>query len=327
MADSSISVAAFFISRIKMYGTSCERKDMKTNQIMIRPMGEFTVSQRTKDGYFDGGDLLRQWNSVKGNEQRKMDEFLLAKRTGDFIEALIAEERENGLGENSPKIDNQVVKKSKVKEKGKAGRPKEEVWMHPFLFTKFAMWINPRFEVKVIRFVYDEMIQYRNLAGDAYPAMCRAVCSILPGDIFQKKIKDLAKSLNIIVYGKHESEMRNKIGDEDKIRELYELELQIAQWIDLGFIKDYNSLKSTLTKKKYGKPKKHYESFSNERVPIDKMRAVNSDICDYASYYFFQNGVIVVSISPFGCVKVSYEDEYNSLLGKQEEEKYRENDI
>lgn len=79
--------------------------------------------------------------------------------------------------------------------------------------------------------------------------------------------------------------------------------------------------------KKYGKPKKHYESFSNERVPIDKMRAVNSDICDYASYYFFQNGVIVVSISPFGCVKVSYEDEYNSLLGKQEEEKYRENDI
>lgn len=92
-----------------------------------------------------------------------MDEFLLAKRTGDFIEALIAEERENGLGENSPKIDSQVVKKSKVKEKGKAGRPKEEVWMHPFLFTKFAMWINPRFEVKVIRFVYDEMIQYRNI--------------------------------------------------------------------------------------------------------------------------------------------------------------------
>lgn len=71
---------------------------------MIRPMGEFTVSQRTKDSYFDGGDLLRQWNSVKGNEQRKMDEFLLAKRTGDFIEALIAEERENGLGENSLKL-------------------------------------------------------------------------------------------------------------------------------------------------------------------------------------------------------------------------------
>lgn len=25
---------------------------------MIRPMGEFTVSQRTKDSYFDGGGLV-----------------------------------------------------------------------------------------------------------------------------------------------------------------------------------------------------------------------------------------------------------------------------
>ena len=223
---------------------------MKTNQIMIRQMGEFTVSQRTKDGYFDAGGLLRQWN-LSGQEQRKMEVFLNSVSTCKFIEALIVEANEVGLGQNCPKIDNQVVKKSKVKEKGKAGRPKEEVWMHPFLFTKFAMWINPRFEVKVIRFVYDEMIQYRNLAGDAYPAMCRAVCSILPDDVFQRKIKDLAKSLNIIVYGKHESEMCNKIGDEAKVRELYQLELQIAQWIDLGFIRDYDGLKKALTKVYY----------------------------------------------------------------------------
>lgn len=69
----------FFISRIKMYGTSCERKDMKTNQIMIRPMGEFTVSQRTKDSYFDGGDLLRQWNSVKGMNKEKWMSFFWLK--------------------------------------------------------------------------------------------------------------------------------------------------------------------------------------------------------------------------------------------------------
>lgn len=38
----------FFISRIKMYGTSCERKDMKTNQIMIRPMGELQLVREQK---------------------------------------------------------------------------------------------------------------------------------------------------------------------------------------------------------------------------------------------------------------------------------------
>lgn len=216
-------------------------------------MGEFKVTQRTKDGYFDGGELIRQWNSVEGNEQRKMESFLNAVSTGKFIEALIADANDGDLGQNCPKIDNQVVKRTKIKEKGKSGRPKEQIWMHPFLFIKFAMWINPRFEVKVIRFVYDEMIKFRNLAGDAYPSMCRAVRSILPEDVFREKIKDLARSLNIIVYGKHESEIRNKVADERKIRELYDLEANIARWIELGFIKDYKGLKGALTKVYYKK--------------------------------------------------------------------------
>lgn len=220
---------------------------MKTNQIMIRQMGEFTVSQRTKDGYFDAGELLRQWNSVEGNPRRQMSKFLESDNTSEFLKALAEDESHRAkmlIGENQLLME---VKGRNTKE----GKIPDKVWMNPLLFIKFAMWINPRFEVKVIRFVYDEMIQYRNLAGDAYPAMCRAVCSILPGDVFQRKIKDLAKSLNIIVYGKHESEMRNKIGDEAKIRELYQLELQIAQWIDLGFIRDYDGLKKALTKVYY----------------------------------------------------------------------------
>ena len=214
---------------------------------MIRQMGEFTVSQRTKDGYFDAGELLRQWNSVEGNPRRQMSKFLESDNTSEFLKALAEDESHRAkmlIGENQLLME---VKGRNTKE----GKIPDKVWMNPLLFIKFAMWINPRFEVKVIRFVYDEMIQYRNLAGDAYPAMCRAVCSILPGDVFQRKIKDLAKSLNIIVYGKHESEMRNKIGDEAKIRELYQLELQIAQWIDLGFIRDYDGLKKALTKVYY----------------------------------------------------------------------------
>ena len=214
---------------------------------MIRQMGEFTVSQRTKDGYFDAGELLRQWNSVEGNPRRQMSKFLESDNTSEFLKALAEDESHRAkmlIGENQLLME---VKGRNTKE----GKIPDKVWMNPLLFIKFAMWINPRFEVKVIRFVYDEMIQYRNLAGDAYPAMCRAVCSILPGDVFQRKIKDLAKSLDIIVYGKHESEMRNKIGDEAKIRELYQLELQIAQWIDLGFIRDYDGLKKALTKVYY----------------------------------------------------------------------------
>lgn len=226
---------------MKEHGTLLGREDviMKTNQIMIRPMGDFKVVQRTKDAFFNATDLLKQWNQLKGMKKEVNDYFDLSS-TKEFIYTIM--ERENYDTGNYP------YHKSRANKGDNAG-----TWMHPLLFIDFAMWINPSFKYDVLKFVYDEMIKFRNLADDAYPSMCKAVSSILPDTLFKQKIKDLAKSLNIIVYGKHESEMRNKIGDEAKIRELYELELQIAQWIDLGFIKDYNSLKSTLTKLYYRK--------------------------------------------------------------------------
>ena len=35
---------------------------MKTNQEMVRKMGNFNVVQRTSDGYFNATYLLKQWN-------------------------------------------------------------------------------------------------------------------------------------------------------------------------------------------------------------------------------------------------------------------------
>ena len=35
---------------------------MKTNNVLTRPMGDFSVNQRTKDGFFNATELLRQWN-------------------------------------------------------------------------------------------------------------------------------------------------------------------------------------------------------------------------------------------------------------------------
>lgn len=212
---------------------------MKTNQVMIRPMGEFSVTQRTKDGYFCATSLLKQWNSSTGMKKEVKD-YLENHSTSELITTI--KERENFTSGNSPYL------KSKASRGENAG-----TWMHPILFIDFAMWINPSFKYDVIKFVYDEMIKFRNLAGDAYPSMCRAVRSIMPEPIFREKVKDLAKSLNIIVYGRHESEMRNKVGDESKIREMYELERQIAQWISIGLVGNYKQLKAALNKLYYQK--------------------------------------------------------------------------
>jgi hypothetical protein len=211
---------------------------MKTNQNMIRKMGNYDITQRTQDGYFDGNALLRQWNSHVDNAQRKMDEFTESTKTKEFIDALIDE---INLGEISPKIDIQVVKKSKVKQEGKAGRPIEQVWMHPYLFVKFAMWINPRFEVKVIKFVYDEMIKYRHEAGDEYRNLGSAIKKIVSNDFMQTAMKKIGEALNHIVFNMHETGLRNKYGDEKKQRELFTLEKKVSDLINEGWIKDYES--------------------------------------------------------------------------------------
>ena len=212
---------------------------MKTNQIMVRPMGDFKVTQRTKDGFFNATELLKQWNHRSGM-QKDISHYFNNKATDEFVSSLISEEK--------------LASRNSVYVKSKASRGENVgTWMHPLLFIDFAMWLNPAFKVKVLKFVYDEMIKFRNLAGDAYPSMCRAVRSILSEDVFREKIKDLARSLNIIVYGKHESEIRNKVADERKLRELYDLEANIARWSELGFIKDYKGLKEALTKVYYKK--------------------------------------------------------------------------
>lgn len=228
---------------------------MKSNQEMVRRIEKFAVTQRTSDGFFDGSELLRQWNAVEGNQQRKMARFLEMDSTKEFLAALAIDENERKS--HSAKMhhgDNQQVTKNDliIMVKGrntKSGRTPDKVWMNPLLFIKFAMWINPTFEVKVLRFVYDEMIKYRNEAGNAYREMSSAIGKIVPADFMPKAMQKVAEALNWIVFGNHEKMARNKYGDEDKQRELYQLEKKIADLINDGFIKSYDSLINFLRKK------------------------------------------------------------------------------
>ena len=67
---------------------------MKSNQEMVRRIEKFSVTQRTSDGFFDGSELLRQWNSVEGNSKREMKKFLDSPSTQEFLTALAIDENE-----------------------------------------------------------------------------------------------------------------------------------------------------------------------------------------------------------------------------------------
>lgn len=211
---------------------------MKTNQSMVRKMGDFNITQRTSDGYFDANELLNQWNSKDGNTRRRMDKFLQIDGLAEFINALTDEVSHGPIMTNA---DFQAIKEIKGR-MTKNGKTKDQIWMHPYIFIKFSMWINPRFEVKVIKFVYDEMIKYRNDAGDAYKDLSSAVARIVPKSFMPVAMQQISEALNYVIFGNHERNIRNKFGEEDKQKDLYMLEKKIADLISDGFIKRFEDL-------------------------------------------------------------------------------------
>lgn len=201
---------------------------MKTNQVLTRRMGDFDVLQRTKDGMFNATVLVKQWNQFSG-QGKKLDHYFENNSTQEFIEALMSEENLH--------TRNSVYVKSKASRGVNAG-----TWMSPLLFIDFAMWLNPSFKVKVLKFVYDELIKYRNEAGDAYRQMTSSLKKIVDPCQLTTCIQEVAKAINYIVYNSHTSGIRNTQSDESKTRELAEIEKDIAKFIDLGFITSYHKL-------------------------------------------------------------------------------------
>lgn len=204
---------------------------MKTNQNLIRRMGDFNVIQRTQDGMFDATSLLNEWNKVRG-QKKVIGHYFENESTKEFISALLAEESKHR------KSDEITLSDIYTKKRGIMGG----TWMSPLLFIDFAMWLNPTFKVQVLRFVYDELIKYRNEAGDAYREMAASIQKIVPKNELPVKISHVAKAINHIVYNAHEPEIRNKQAEESKVKELAGLEKDIAMLINRGFIKTFGEL-------------------------------------------------------------------------------------
>lgn len=196
---------------------------MKTSVVMIRKMGDFKVHQRTKDGMFNATNLLKQFN--KGERGKEVNDFLNNKKTIEFVGAI--EDAENL---NTEKVV--------LSTRGKNGG----TWMHPYLFIDFAMWINPKFKVNVIRFVYDELIKQRHNAGDNYIKLSQSGVK-LNGYNFPM----VATAMNWIVFGQKGKQQRQK-ATQDELMELNQIQTQLSFAIDMGYIKTFDELMKEMRK-------------------------------------------------------------------------------
>lgn len=200
-------------------------------------MGEYDVLQRTSDGFFDANALLRQWNAKDGNANLAISKFLAQGRVKAFIEALAEEET---LSAKKQVGVNQLVIQQRQKRDKSGLKEPDKVWMHPTLFIKFAMWLNPRFEVKVIKFVQDELIKFRTDCGDNYVSLTSALSSIQDIDY-----AEVARAMNLIVFNSHCRDIRNGATHE-QLRELNDLQKKLAFAVNMGFIKNHATLISTM---------------------------------------------------------------------------------
>lgn len=208
---------------------------MITNQIMKRPLADFTVEQRTKDGYFCLTGLLNNWN-LKMGTKKELKDYFENKATQEFVKALADEE--NLHGDKSPYV------KSKARLDRGGG-----TWGHPLLFIDFAMWLNPHFKVKVLKFVSDQMLTYRNEAGDAYKQLSSAMSKICTPHQMKRYMPILGKGINFIVAGHHEHQLRNEYGTEEKQKEYFELEKQVAMLVNEGFLRTPEDVANYLRRK------------------------------------------------------------------------------
>lgn len=195
---------------------------------MVRKMGVFDVNQRTKDGMFNANSLLKQWNTA--NESKKeIKDYFDNKSTQEFIDVL--KNDESTIGGIVPMI------KSRASKGENAG-----TWMHPYLFIDFAMWINPKFKFEVIKFVYDELIKYRNDAGDNYVSLSASGVKLKGYDFIE-----VAKAMQWIVFGRTGKELRQTATQKELV-ELNDLQSKLSFAIDMGYITTYPQLLSELRK-------------------------------------------------------------------------------
>lgn len=131
---------------------------------MKREFADTFIEQRSDDKFINATSILRYYNDHH-KKQKVLAEFFSNKGTGDFMEALLKEVNSN-IGD-SLQLTSDLYKTKR----GASGG----TYMHPYLFVKFAMWLSPEFEVKCMKWIYDNLIELRHEVGDHYKPMCKAI--------------------------------------------------------------------------------------------------------------------------------------------------------
>jgi hypothetical protein len=112
------------------------------------------IRQQSKSGYFSANDLINAGNKFRVSNNMKiikLQDWLMSSPVREFVSVL----------------ESEISQKAKNATRGRNAT----TWIHPFLFIKLALHISPKLEVSVYKWLYDELLKYRNDSGDSYKKM------------------------------------------------------------------------------------------------------------------------------------------------------------
>lgn len=209
---------------------------LKTSVNMVRKIDNYDILQRTKDGYFDANNLLQQWNLF--NSKKEIKKFLDNVRTKEFINEIISKESPIDKSRDGDFQAVTIVKGRNTK----LGKTNDKVWMHPYLFIDFAMWLNPKFKYHVIKFVHDQLISVRVDAGGGYKKLSGSGKK-LKGYNYKK----VAEAMNYIVFNSPLSGQR-QVANEIELKEINDIQNKLSYLIEMDFITSFCQLMDTMRK-------------------------------------------------------------------------------
>ncbi len=142
---------------------------MKTEVFMERTLGNVVVRQSNVTEMFNVTDLVDGFNENRvamGLTPRRLDDYWRMESTNEFLEAL-----ENQTRESTGLLEKQTSENGGLLKSIKRGKLNKGTWVAPEIFVDIAMWLNPQFKVKILKWVVDGLLNARNGSGVQYALM------------------------------------------------------------------------------------------------------------------------------------------------------------
>ena len=221
---------------------------MKTNvtlQSTDRNLFGVTIRQETRTRFLSLTDLQIAYDNIRTKEgwsERTVDKILRNKINHERIFYILEQQGfpiNHQIWGFTEQVDKEGIAKvlKNLKAYKTTGRgDNRTVNCDPYIWTLVAMEMNPKLYASVITWLGDKLLLNRIEAGNMYRGLMNSV-----GKFPNPNYVRVAKGLNHIVFGKHETGIRNT-GSAEQLKKLEDLEKQFAFSIDMGYIKTQKQL-------------------------------------------------------------------------------------